>query len=85
MPRISRSVCRRVSYYPYEEWTEEKVWEDDEFEDIKHGTIKERSEKALQSKHRDNGVREMRQGDIAEVAEPEILLHVQRTSEQRAG
>jgi len=34
---------KKTDYYPWYEWTEEMVWEDDEFEDRRFGTLAERA------------------------------------------
>lgn len=35
MPIIKKTVSRIYDHYPYVQWFEERVWEDDEFEDRK--------------------------------------------------
>ena len=34
MPRVSVGVITRTSFYPWQEESEEKIWEDDEFENV---------------------------------------------------
>lgn len=44
--RTARAICKRIDFYPWYEWETNYEWEDDEFEDIRHGTVQERQQKA---------------------------------------
>lgn len=41
MPRIARTTCRVIDSYPFYEWVENFVWEDDEFQEVKRGQFDE--------------------------------------------
>jgi hypothetical protein len=47
----ARAIARKLDHYPFYEWVEPlQKWEDDEFEDEKHGTIRERAAAACKDK-----------------------------------
>lgn len=43
---MARAILCEVSCFPWYEWIEEFIWEDDEFEDEQYGTISERKKKS---------------------------------------